>query len=288
MHAFKSSPLVPRLQWLREATSTNSVLVDLASGPDAAGWSDLSVVATDTQTEGRGRLGRSWTAPAGASLAVSVLLRPQTPSGRALPVEALGWLPLLGGAAMARAVNRFLGRQDGPGGQDAAGGQDADGSPARAVLKWPNDVLIGGAKVSGVLSELLPGARGVVVGAGVNLFLSRDELPVPTATSLTLEGASGITADDVLAAYLSEFISLYRPFVVSNGDAEESGLAATVSSLCATLGQPVQVELPGGDIVLGLATALDPSGRLVVARDVPVDGDDTLVVAAGDVTHLRY
>jgi BirA family biotin operon repressor/biotin-[acetyl-CoA-carboxylase] ligase len=274
MHAEKSRTLVPRLDWLADAGSTNSVLVAGACGPDAGAWPDLSVVVTDNQTAGRGRLGRVWSAPAGASLAISLLLRPAVPSGAALPVSSLGWIPLIGGVAMARAANAVL------------------NGAATATVKWPNDVHIDGRKVSGVLSELLPGANdangapaGVVVGAGVNLFLTAEQLPVPTATSLALAGATGFSADDVLAAYLGAIIPLYRAFVAANGDAVASGVAATVSALCSTLGRPVRVELPAGETVTGLANTLDPDGRLMVTRD---DGSGTLVVSAGDVTHLRY
>ncbi|PPF82136.1 biotin--[acetyl-CoA-carboxylase] ligase [Subtercola sp. Z020] len=271
MHAEKSRTLVPRLDWLAEAGSTNSVLVAHAGGPDAAGWPDLSVVVTDNQTAGRGRLGRVWSAPAGASLAISLLLRPALPSGAPLPVSSLGWIPLIGGAAMASAANTVL------------------AGAATASVKWPNDVLIDGRKVSGVLSELLAGPNGapagVVVGAGVNLFLTAEQLPVATATSLALAGATGFGADDVLAAYLGAIIPLYRAFVAANGDAAASGVAAAVTALCGTLGQSVRVELPTGETVVGRASALDSDGRLVVTRD---DGQGTLVVSAGDVTHLRY
>ncbi|RFA22619.1 biotin--[acetyl-CoA-carboxylase] ligase [Subtercola boreus] len=281
MQAPQSRALVPRLDWLSEAGSTNAVLVAAAGGPDAAGWPDLSVVVTDNQTAGRGRLGRVWSAPAGASLAISVLLRPPLMGGEALPIEALGWLPLIGGAAMARAVNGVLGR----GAASAAGAGTGGAGTPRAAVKWPNDVLIDGAKVCGVLSELLPGATGVVVGAGVNLFLTREQLPVATATSLALAVASGFTADDVLAGYLVEFTRLYRSFLAAGGDAAESGVASVVSELCDTLGRRVRVELPTGDVVMGQADALDAAGRLRVTRD---DGTGELVVSAGDVTHLRY
>ncbi|RFA15234.1 hypothetical protein B7R21_04195 [Subtercola boreus] len=287
MDAPLSRALVPRLDWLAEAGSTNSVLVAAAGGADAASWPDLSVVVTDNQTEGRGRLGRVWTAPPGTSLAISVLLRPELASGGALPPSSLGWIPLLGGAAMARAVNLVLARAAVSAG---AGAAVVDGP--RAVVKWPNDVLIDGLKVCGVLSELLPGAAGVVVGAGVNLFLTEEQLPVPTATSIALAAGAGagtpttaFTGDDLLSAYLAELIRLYRSLTAADGDAAGSGVAAVVASRCGTLGQPVRVELPGDVFVTGLATGLDTDGRLIVKRD---GGSGDLVVSAGDVTHLRY
>ncbi|MEF2977739.1 biotin--[acetyl-CoA-carboxylase] ligase [Subtercola sp. YIM 133946] len=260
MNLPQSDSLVPRLVWLDESASTNTDLVAAASGADAAAWPDFGVLVTDTQTSGRGRLGRSWVAPAKTSLAISVLVRP------GLPVETLAWLPLIAGVAMARAANALL-------------------PEPKASVKWPNDVLIGRAKLSGILSELLPGGAGVVVGAGVNLFLTDEQLPVPTATSLALAGAADFSVDDVLAAYLAAFRELYSTFVQHGGDAEASGIAATVAAECSTIGQPVGVELPGGEVVTGLATGLDAGGRLLVTRDADAS---SFAVSAGDVTHLRY
>ncbi|GGF13932.1 biotin--[acetyl-CoA-carboxylase] ligase [Subtercola lobariae] len=305
MNLPQSEAVVPRLVWLAESASTNTELVAAVTGPDAASWPDLSVMLTDNQTAGRGRLGRVWSAPAGASLAISVLVRPSKP----LPIESLAWLPLVAGVAMSRAVNEILGVT--PVADDGESSADADDahpyrelsvaditaneaiedaaavSPAAAVatVKWPNDVLIGRAKVSGILSELLPGATGVVVGSGVNLFLTEEQLPVPTATSIALAGGVDFTADDLLSAYLRSFTELYELFVLWGGDAAESGIAAIVADACSTLGQPVSVELPAGDVLTGIASGLDESGRLVVVRDTDAR---TIAVSAGDVTHLRY
>lgn len=255
-----SRALVPRLEWMERAGSTNEVLVLAASGPSAAAWPSFAVVATDDQVSGRGRLGRTWSAPAGKALAVSVLLRPRADTA------LWGTLPLLAGAAVRRAVAGLL-----------------PGHPV--ALKWPNDVLIGGSKVSGILGELLPDARGLVIGAGVNLTLAADELPVPTATSLVLAGApaSSLGVDAVLSAYLRELSSLYAAWSDADGSARDSGLLDELASTSATLGRAVRVELPGGAVRTGTATAIDDDGRLVVDTD---DGSP-LVVAAGDVTHLR-
>ncbi|MEO6827826.1 MAG: hypothetical protein ABI255_04730, partial [Microbacteriaceae bacterium] len=93
-----SSALVPRLLVLAHAGSTNDDLVLAATGADAASWPDLSVIVTDDQRSGRGRLGRVWNAPAGSSLAISVLLRPAASAG-SVSVDSLGWIPLLAGLA---------------------------------------------------------------------------------------------------------------------------------------------------------------------------------------------
>ena len=282
----KSTALVPRLDVLETAGSTNDELVRRATGPDAADWCDLSVIVTDNQTAGRGRLGRTWTAPIGTSLAISVLLRPSesapmtvtmpvvpafgvcpagpvTAAGDVAPfsTDGLGWMPLLAGLAMTRAVVSL---------------------GAAATLKWPNDVLIGGKKVSGILSELLLGASGVVVGVGFNTAVPADALPVDTATSLLVEGVN-VDADVALAAFLAEFVNLYRAFVAAAGDPGASGLRAAVIEACDTIGRSVSVQLPAGEPLLGEAVDIDEFGRLVVESN----GRRT-AVAAGDVTHLRY
>ena len=264
-----SAPLSPKLVWMAQAGSTNDVLVQAATGPTGSDWPDLAVVATDDQVAGRGRLGRVWTAPAGRSLAVSVLLRPPVEIDR----DRWGLVPLIAGLAMARAVRGFV-----PGGSGGAG-------VGTVGLKWPNDVLVGGLKVSGILGELLPDAAGIVIGAGVNLSLTADELPTPAATSLVLAGAdsAAVTVDAVLAAYLHELTQLIHDWAAHRGDPEASGLLAAVIRESATLGRAVRVELPGASFRTGTARTIDPAGRLVVDTD-----EGELVVAAGDVTHLRH
>lgn len=269
-----SSAVAERLEWLPRVGSTNDALRERATGPDAAAWPDLSVVATDTQTEGRGRLGRTWIAPAGKCLAVSVLLR-QPIGASALPPDSLGWLPLMAGGAMTKVVRSLI---------------DGEVGHATSVhhhpvvsLKWPNDVLIDGAKVSGILSELVPSV-GVIVGAGLNISLAENELPVATATSLRLAGVAHASLDAALAGYVINLSRLYRDFVRFEGDAVASGLHALVTALCGTLGSPVLAELPGGEVVSGIAREIDELGRIGIDRDS--DGW-RVVVAAGDITHLK-
>lgn len=250
-----STAITPRLVWRERSASTNAELV-AASGEDD--WPDFAVLATDDQTAGRGRLGRQWVAAPGRALAISVLLRP------AIRVERLGWIPLIAGLAAARAADRFL----------------ADG---RVSVKWPNDVLVGDRKLCGVLSELTP-SGAVVVGVGINTMATDEELPVPTATSLVREGASDVTVDAVLSAYLSELAPLYEGLVRSGGGAVDSGVLAAVSERCGTIGARVRLDLPGGSDVEGTARGIDADGRLVV--ELP-DGAGLLPVSAGDVTHVR-
>ncbi|UAJ80540.1 biotin--[acetyl-CoA-carboxylase] ligase [Leifsonia sp. ZF2019] len=253
-HAFRRSrAVVPVLEVLDEAGSTNDVLT-----ARAATLPDLSVIVTGNQTGGRGRLGRVWVAPPGRTLAISVLLRPD-----GLAPEAFGWFPLLAGLAMSRAVAPLV--------------------PGTVAVKWPNDVLIDGAKVSGTLSELLPDLSGLVIGAGVNLSQEAEELPTETSTSLVLAGAESPDADIVLSSYLTQLTALYREYLTAGGDAVRSALRDEVAEACHTLGRAVRVELPGGDTLLGTAVGIDADGRLIVESET-----GRTAVAAGDVTHLRY
>ena len=272
-----SSGIGARFEYLDEAGSTNDVLVTRASGPDADAWPDLSVIVTDNQTSGRGRLGRSWLAPRGKSLAISVLLRPRLDSGP-LPANRFGWFPLLAGAAMTRAVRGVV---------EAAVVQPGDEDAPRhdVTLKWPNDVLIDGYKVAGILSELLPDASGLCIGTGLNLALDEHDLPTLTSTSLMLVTGSAPDPDAVLAAYLTELRSLTAAFLGAGADPLASGLHEQVTALCGTLGSAVRVELPGGHDLVGTAVGLDPDGRLIVEDQAT---NEPTAVAAGDVTHLRY
>ncbi len=264
MHLPRSAALASSLTILDECGSTNTELVARADG-----LRDFAVLVTDNQTNGRGRLGREWVAPPGRALAISVLLRPRFSARRPLGLAHFGWLPLIAGIAMTRALAPVIPMH-------------------RVSLKWPNDVQVDGLKVSGLLAELLEPGDSVVMGAGVNLSFAADELPTATSTSLTLNGATGSAdelADTVLSGYLAGLRLLIDDFLRSGADADTSGILRLMTSLCSTLGQRVRVELPGGDTLHGTAVGVDGLGRLRVRREP----DGVLqAVAAGDVTHLRY
>jgi BirA family transcriptional regulator, biotin operon repressor / biotin---[acetyl-CoA-carboxylase] ligase len=250
------------------------------------------VVVADYQSAGRGRLARQWLAPAGTSIAVSVIV--PMPAGR---VADVGWLPLLSGMAMRLAI--------------------ADVAHVPARLKWPNDVLAqegtagpaggggegsgsargggegsgiagGGSagngspwlKLSGILCETVPAAELVVVGAGANVTQQRSELAVETATSLALCGAGDLRREDLIVSYLGALAGLYRTW--SAGGAGLEALRAGYRSACLTIGLDVDVHQPDGSIARGTATAVDNVGRLVVAA-----AGKSRAHAAGDVVHVR-
>lgn len=273
MNEFSSAAqLAARFEFVDETGSTNSDLIAAAGRDgDQDALPDLTVRVAGFQTAGRGRSAREWIAPAGSSLFVSILLRPQP----RLEPDRFAWLPLLAGLALRNAVARSA--------ADAL----------EVAVKWPNDVLIaqsdasefgGHRKVAGVLSELLPDLSGVVVGAGLNLSQNAEQLPVETATSLALNGVV-LERAAALEAYLSEFRTLYADFVAAGGDAIASGLHAAVVQNCASLGRRVRVILPGDVERLGSAQGIDSSGRLTVL----FDGESASTsVAAGDIVHLRH
>ncbi|GAA1819227.1 biotin--[acetyl-CoA-carboxylase] ligase [Agromyces neolithicus] len=281
----RSRAAVPRFEFLAEAGSTNDELRDAASGADAAAWPHGSVIVTDNQTHGRGRLGRTWLAPTGKTLAISVLLRPELPGGRPFPSDAYGWIPLIAGAAMTEAVRRAV---DAASALDSVDDDDESGG-IEVELKWPNDVLVSGYKICGILSELMPAsndaAPAVVVGAGLNLTLDEHDLPTLTSTSLLLATGRAPDADAVLADYLGGFLELFRDLTAAGGDAAVSGADRRVSALCGTLGSDVRVHLPGEQELIGRAERLDRDGRLVV---IDRENGEPQAVAAGDITHLRY
>lgn len=250
MDFFKSEQLAARFQYLPRTGSTNTDLVSSAvAAPND--FPHLSVLVAGEQTSGRGRTGRVWVSPPGKSLAISILVRPEN-----WATENFGWLPLIAGVAMSRAVQRAL--------------------PESAVgLKWPNDVQVSGKKVSGILSELLPDQSGVVIGAGINLTLTRDELPIPESTSLELEGWSG-SVDDFLSGYLEQLSHMLNDFEAST---------STVRAECSTIGRRVRAIFPNQSEVVGLATGIDDSGRLLIS----VPGQSQLLaVSAADIQHLRH
>jgi BirA family biotin operon repressor/biotin-[acetyl-CoA-carboxylase] ligase len=257
------APAWRAIEVVPQTGSTNADLAGRARDGEPAGL----VLATDDQTAGRGRLAREWAAPPRSAIAVSVLLAPTAPAAR------WGWLSLLAGVAVVRTLTRVAGLP--------------------AVLKWPNDVLVpvpGGRleayKVCGILAETVrtpSGGRAVVLGVGVNVSQSADELPVPQATSLRLAGAAVTDRDLLLRAYLRELATAYRRWDAADGDPHASGLGAVYREDCSTIGRRVEVHLPGAPALVGVAEDVDDDGRLLVRDDVGADH----ALAAGDVVHVR-
>ena len=236
------------IHWLDEVDSTNTYVSDRARHGAAAGL----VAVADHQTAGRGRLDRRWESPPGANLLASVLLRPAC---GAEEVHLCAGAVALAGADACEAV--------------------AGVSP---VLKWPNDLLLDGAKLAGVLAEAeFAGSSltAVVVGIGLNVAW-----PGPPE-------AGGTCLDDMTQpvdrqALLDSLLNALGPRCAQlEGAAGRRALADEVRSRCGTLGQQVRVTLAGEEIT-GRASAIDDSGRLVVDT-----ASGPRSVSAGDVVHVR-
>lgn len=245
--AVPSSRLSYAVEVVDRAPSTNAVLAERAR----AGAAEGLVLVAEHQVAGRGRLDRAWQTPARSALTFSVLLRPDVAPAR------WPWLPLMAGVAVHDAVGAGVG------------------------LKWPNDVLLGELKLAGILAERVETSTGpaAVLGIGLNVSTTREELPVPTATSLSLAGHD-VDRTDLLVDLLTELDRVYA--VWAGGSAGDELLRSTYTRRCATVGQLVRVELPSGETLTGSAVDVDLAGRLVVRS-----GGTTTVVGAGDVVHVR-
>jgi len=213
-----------------------------------------ALVLAEHQVGGKGRLGRRWSEAPRAGLAMSVLV--PTPPG------ALGWVPLLTGLALHQAVRAVTGLD--------------------TAIKWPNDLLAqSGAKLAGILCELTP--AGIVIGAGLNVLHSRDELPVPTATSLALELGPGAAPDrtDLVIAYAGALSAVLN--AQHAGGADAAGERAAYRRACTTIGARVELSDGTGRARRVEVEAVDDDGRLVV-RDASGRPEH---VTAGDVHHVR-
>lgn len=245
-----------RLVYLDRTTSTNDIASRLARDGEPEG----TVVVTDEQSAGRGRLGRTWVAPPNSSVLASVVLRP------VLPPSLLAQLTMAAAVAVAEAVAKV----------------------ARAVteIKWPNDVLVEGRKLAGILAEAeLAGDEVVwtVVGIGVNVNVSVPELvasplrkgdpvegceeiaPLLDATSLLEVCGKQVSREDLLIALLEGFDARYRQ--LRHGDAH--AVWQRWYALCSTIGTRVSISLTPGPrpAVVGTAEAVDSMGRLGLRTD---------------------
>jgi BirA family biotin operon repressor/biotin-[acetyl-CoA-carboxylase] ligase len=233
-----------------EVESTNDVAWELAQ----RGAGEGACVVADAQTRGRGRLGRDWHTAPGRGLALSVLLHPGRDRG------ALGTAPLVAGLALARAL---------------------DGLGVTARLKWPNDLVVGDRKLSGILAECRRGADGteiVVMGVGVNVSQQAADFPPglrDRATSLAREGAAAEVGRELVAA---RFLNALEPLWDEHQEGDRAQALDAWRARAAIWGCPVEARTAAGT-VRGVARDLDPLGGLVLERS---DGA-SLTLYAGDI-----
>jgi BirA family transcriptional regulator, biotin operon repressor / biotin---[acetyl-CoA-carboxylase] ligase len=234
-----------QLDVVAQTGSTNAdLLARAAAGIDIGG----AVLIAEHQTAGRGRHSRVWSATPRAQITMSVGV-----STVDVPTHTWGWLSLATGVAVVDAVSPLI-------------------EGAEAGLKWPNDVLVEGGKLAGILAEVARPA--IVIGIGLNVGQAPED--VAGATSLV---QLGVTADRqrIVGALLRELgrrIAQWRSADVS--------LAADYRARSLTIGSRVRAQLPAGDEVVGTATDIDARGQLCLETD-----GGPVVISAGDVVHLR-
>jgi BirA family biotin operon repressor/biotin-[acetyl-CoA-carboxylase] ligase len=234
----------------RTVGSTNDLAFRLAEGGAAEG----TLIVSDQQTKGRGRMGRDWHSPPKLGLWISLILRPQVP-----PYKAPG-LSICAGLALAQAI------------------QDLSGLDAR--IKWPNDCLISDKKVGGILLELsaeLDRTNFVIAGIGVNVNHRPSDFPKKLSakvTSIRMEWGQELSRMELLILFLERFEDIYLDFK-NNGLIHQRRLIKKLSSL---LGRKVQVKF-GKEIIEGQAQDIDDNGSLIIKTK-----KGERAVRAGEVT----
>ena len=261
----ESSPFLSRLERFGSVPSTN----DIVRGWLAAGTPEVCLATTDEQTAGRGRSGRTWVAPAGAALPLSIGFRPAY-----LVPDRLWRLAAIVAMAMADAAEAVSGLAVG-----------------KLRLKWPNDIVVEGPagllKVAGVLGEtdgIGTDDPWAIIGIGINADWPRDRFPSELAGSMTslreVSGGRPIDVDELLDAFLLRL----EPRVVGLRDGKFD--VAGWHDRQVTTGRMVRIELPGGAAETVLAVGVDgATGALLVEdKDVP---DVEREVLVGEVVRVR-
>jgi BirA family transcriptional regulator, biotin operon repressor / biotin---[acetyl-CoA-carboxylase] ligase len=257
------------VRWVAECGSTNTLLADEArAGLPETGLLAASVLVADRQTAGRGRLGRSWEAPIGTALTMSIRL-PLPGTGH----ELAGLVPLMVGCA-ARSTVLSLGVD-----------------PSRVELKWPNDLMdpFTGRKLAGILCEAVPVGAGkplvpsrldVIIGVGVNLKRPQhvDGVVAERAQWVDQIGATEVSTVEAAAVLTDEVAQSVQELAVSRDAA-----LSRIRSVCATIGRTVRVEQHTG-VLVGSAVGIAADGSLLVQER---GAGEAVSVHAGDVVHLR-
>ena len=195
------------------------------------------VLVAEFQSAGRGRLNRKFEVPPRKGLTFSFAINAE---------KDFGWIPLITGLAVSKAINNYVGENI-------------------VEIKWPNDLLVNGKKLAGILSEKVE--SGAVVGVGINIFQEQNELPIQNALSLSM--VTKVDRTDLLVAILNELGDALSKIENFRNEYREK---------CTTIGKTVQVTLPNGDIIEDLAVGISDSGALLLnSREITV----------GDIVHLR-
>ena len=223
--------------------STQDDLFKLASSNTAI---PKTILASEYQTSGRGRLDRSFEAPSHSALTFSIYIEPK--------VEKEDWsfLTLLAGLSLHEALHTL--------------------DPQVEIgIKWPNDLLINEKKFVGMIAQATN--KGVVIGIGINVGMTQEELPVENATSLSIEGFAQLDRNLILAAFINHFeinLEMWE---------NDQSFLAQYRSASVTLSREVEITLPGGEKVSSRASDISNAGALIL--------DNGSEVTVGDVVHLR-
>ena len=220
----------------RKVFSTNSIAKFLANHSAEDG----TVLISEIQTKARGRSGKKWEAPDGG-IWMSLILRPQVPPAR------IGLITLATGVAIAKSI-RSLGLD--------------------AKIKWPNDVLIHGDKISGVLTEVnatFNEIDWIVVGIGIDSNISLEDFSEdirPGTTTLTEELPAEIDENELIAIFLNEFEEVYKLYK----DGEVEAILKDWRELSDTIGKYVNITQTGGKITQGYVVGINNEGSLIIER----------------------
>lgn len=230
---------------------------DLAAQMAESGSPEGTLIVAETQTRGRGRLGRVWYSPPGTGIYLSIILRPT------FPPESAPGLSVMTALALAETINEYC--------------------PGETYLKWPNDVLIGRRKTAGILTEL-SADRGkinhVIVGVGINVNQGVGHFPEEIrgqATSVRRATKRKVRRVDLLVAFLKQFEKEYSVYQIA-GLKKACPRLKKFSSL---LGKEVAVR-SGRTRTNGLATDIDASGRLILETKA-----GKVTISAGEVTIVK-
>lgn len=205
-----------------------------------------SVLIANFQSSGRGRLDRTFTAPPSSALTLSFYLTPN------LDRAEWSFLPLLTGLSAVSSLKKL----------------DPD---LRVSLKWPNDLLVNGRKLGGILAEAT--SDGVVIGIGVNVAMAQNRLPIKDATSLLLEDFTCLDRNSIAVELLNAFHDLYERWQVGED------MRHLYRENCETLGLNIAAKSPNGSTATGKATDISRTGELIL--------ESGLRVSVGDIVHLR-
>ncbi|MDO5750342.1 MAG: biotin--[acetyl-CoA-carboxylase] ligase [Rothia sp. (in: high G+C Gram-positive bacteria)] len=264
-------PGYTRLFYLPQVDSTNTYAAALLKD-SAEELGQLSVCVSMDQRAGKGRLDRTWQAPAGTCLATTIIARPAQ-GEHPLVLEQYPWATLI--AALAVHQTWILLR-------------------VKAGIKWPNDVMMSDKKGCGILAQLVhedDGSYALCIGVGQNLLMTEDQLPVENATSVLIESGTAYEPERVLKIFLTIFENFWNAFVQQGLDAELSEefgdyegytLRELITERMQTIGRRVRVILPEGERY-GLAVGLGAGGQLLVEHD----GGERVEYSAADVEHVR-